>query len=79
MKEAGRLNILVVDDEPDIRSTLADILEDEGYRVTQAASAADCIPARAFTLKTFGEHLSDVIESANETVVAIKRLFLSAT
>lgn len=33
--------ILVVDDEPDIRDLLRDILEDEGYRVEVAASAAE--------------------------------------
>lgn len=32
--------ILVIDDEPDIRSGLTDILEDEGYRVEVAADAA---------------------------------------
>ncbi len=32
--------VLVVDDEPDIRSTVKEILEDEGYQVSLAASAA---------------------------------------
>lgn len=32
--------ILVVDDEPDIRSTVQEILSDEGYRVATAESAA---------------------------------------
>lgn len=36
--------ILVIDDEPDIRSSLADILEDEGYQV---ALAGDANQARA--------------------------------
>ncbi|MCX7557656.1 sigma-54 dependent transcriptional regulator [Xanthomonadaceae bacterium JHOS43] len=31
--------ILIIDDEPDIRSGLTDILEDEGYRVESAADA----------------------------------------
>jgi len=31
--------ILVVDDEPDIRNVVKDILEDEGYLVTMAADA----------------------------------------
>jgi len=35
---AGR--ILVVDDEADIRTTISDILEDEGYAVSVAADAA---------------------------------------
>jgi len=38
MEESG-LKILVVDDEPDICATLAEILEDEGYTVQTAASA----------------------------------------
>ena len=32
--------ILIIDDEPDIRSGLTDILEDEGYRVEAAADAS---------------------------------------
>jgi len=33
--------ILIVDDEPDIRDVMSDILEDENYRVEQSATAAD--------------------------------------
>lgn len=33
--------ILVVDDEPDIRALLKDVLEDEGYRVALASNAAE--------------------------------------
>src|ERR1019366_4423053 len=46
---------------------------------SHTASAADCWPARAFTRYTFGEHLSPVMESANETVVAISLPARSAT
>ncbi len=38
--------VLVVDDEPDIRQTIKDILEDEGYLVDTAASAAAAREAR---------------------------------
>jgi len=31
-------HILIVDDEPAIRSTLRDVLEDEGYRVSAVGS-----------------------------------------
>ena len=33
-------SVLVVDDEPDIRQVVSDILQDEGYEVTVAANAA---------------------------------------
>jgi len=39
-------HILVVDDEPDIRELLCEILEDEGYRVSVAADAASARRAR---------------------------------
>jgi len=38
--------VLVVDDEPDIRQTVKDILEDEGYTVDTAESAASAREAR---------------------------------
>lgn len=38
--------VLVVDDEPDIRQLVKEILEDEGYRVTTAGSAAAAREAR---------------------------------
>jgi two-component system nitrogen regulation response regulator NtrX len=40
-------HILVVDDEPDIRAAVRDILEDEGCRVTEAEHAAAARAARA--------------------------------
>ena len=39
-------HILIVDDEPDIRAAVRDILEDEGYRVTLAEDAAAARAAR---------------------------------
>ncbi|MEO6075349.1 MAG: response regulator, partial [Dokdonella sp.] len=39
-------HVLVVDDEPDIRVTVKDILEDEGYTVSVAESAAAAREAR---------------------------------
>jgi len=43
---AAAARILVVDDEPDIRATIKDILEDEGYVVDVAESAAAAREAR---------------------------------
>ena len=40
-------HILIVDDEPAIRTTLRGVLEDEGYRVTAVASGADALAAIA--------------------------------
>ena len=36
-----RAHILVVDDEPNIRKTMAGVLEDEGYAVTSAGDAEE--------------------------------------
>ncbi|MBN8727091.1 MAG: sigma-54-dependent Fis family transcriptional regulator [Xanthomonadales bacterium] len=43
---ANGARVLVVDDEPDIRATIGDILEDEGYTVDVADSAAAAREAR---------------------------------
>src|SRR5690606_15348538 len=43
---AAVARVLVVDDEPDIRATICDILEDEGYEVDLADSAAAARDAR---------------------------------
>lgn len=50
--------ILVIDDEPDIRSGLADILEDEGYRVSQAQDADAA--RRALAESSFDAVLLDI-------------------
>ncbi len=38
-------NILIVDDEKDIRDLIGDILKDEGYRIRLAGNADDCLAA----------------------------------
>jgi CheY-like chemotaxis protein len=38
-----QLEILVVDDDPDVREALSDTLADEGYAVAQAAGARDAL------------------------------------
>ena len=40
-------HVLIVDDEPAIRTTLRGVLEDEGYRVTAVPSGADALAALA--------------------------------
>src|SRR5690606_20362059 len=39
MSAIAHAHILIVDDEPDIRGLLRDVLEDEGYRVSDAPDA----------------------------------------
>lgn len=39
----GDIRVLVVDDEPDIRATVAEMLEIEGYSVDEAANGADAL------------------------------------
>jgi CheY-like chemotaxis protein len=41
----GEIRVLVVDDEPDIRATVAEMLEIEGYSVEEAANGADALLA----------------------------------
>ena len=38
-----QVKILVVDDDNNLRETLADLLEIEGYRVYQAGNGKECI------------------------------------
>jgi DNA-binding NtrC family response regulator len=45
-RDMSKAHVLVVDDEPEIRELLADILRDEGYEVTLAADAAEARDAR---------------------------------
>ena len=40
-------SILIVDDEPGIRESLASVLEDEGYRAQSAATGEECLAALA--------------------------------
>jgi two-component system nitrogen regulation response regulator NtrX len=41
----NRYSVLVVDDEPGIRRSLADVLQDEGYRVESTESGDGCLEA----------------------------------
>jgi len=40
--ESKSYNILIIDDEADIRMLLSGILEDEGYQISEAANATEC-------------------------------------
>src|SRR5579884_3579555 len=46
-----QMNVLVVDDDPDLRALVATVLEDEGHLVSQAANGRDAlrlVEAQAF-------------------------------
>ena len=47
MAESASAAVLVVEDEPDIRETLRDILETEGYSVRCAANGREALEALA--------------------------------
>ena len=50
--------ILIVDDEQNMRRTLAEILADEGYKVTTAATGEEAV--QLCTRETYGAVLMDV-------------------
>lgn len=58
MRPAGKGRILVVDDEPGIRETLAGVLEDDGYAVETAATGETCLDLLA--TRTFPVVLLDI-------------------
>ena len=41
--EPHETSVLIVDDEPGIRESLTDVLEDEGYRVESVGSGEACL------------------------------------
>ncbi len=43
----GETDVLVVDDEPDVRSSVADILRQAGYRVQEAADGNEALDVLA--------------------------------
>ncbi len=45
MEQDKEIKILVVDDDTNLRETLSDLLEMEGYKVYQAANGAECLDA----------------------------------
>jgi CheY-like chemotaxis protein len=47
---ARQPRVLVVDDDPVIRSTVAELLLDEGYRVDQAADGAEVLAVAATSM-----------------------------
>lgn len=56
------MNVLVVDDEPNMRTTLSRILQDEGYETSVAATGAEavaCWSARRFDVILLDVHLPD--------------------
>src|SRR5262252_4858994 len=67
-------HILIVDDEPAIRSTLRDVLEDEGYRVSAVGGGADALRFFADELPdlTFLDVWMDRMDGL-ETLAEIKR------
>lgn len=42
-EDASQCDVLIVDDEPEIRSVIAEILSEEGFKARQAANGADAL------------------------------------
>lgn len=65
-------SVLVVDDEPGIRATLKDVLEDEGYEVVCAESGEECL--RLTESDRFGCILLDIWLPGIDGLETLKRL-----
>src|SRR2546429_6077682 len=57
-KVSQRKTLLVVDDEPDIRDSLRDALEDEGYRVAVARNGKEALE----TLPTLAQPVAVILD-----------------
>jgi DNA-binding response OmpR family regulator len=49
IRNPGRCNLLIVDDDPEMRSLLSEELEEEGYKVTVAKNGLDVLSDIPFT------------------------------
>jgi two-component system, NtrC family, nitrogen regulation response regulator NtrX len=65
-------SILIVDDEPGIRQSLAGVLEDEGFSVSAVASGEDCL--RAFEQRLYACVLLDVWMPGLDGIETLARL-----
>jgi CheY-like chemotaxis protein len=64
--------IMVVDDEPDIRSTVKTVLEQNGYKVVTAISGDDCI--KQLTKATPDLILMDIMMPGTPTREIVKKI-----
>jgi DNA-binding response OmpR family regulator len=49
IRNPGRCNLLIVDDDPEMRSLLSEELEEEGYKITVAKNGLDVLSDIPFT------------------------------
>ncbi len=70
--KARRAHVLIVDDEPNIRKTLGDVLRDEGYGVSAAADADEA--ERIIDLGGIDLLLLDVLLPGTDGMTFLKRL-----
>ena len=66
-------NILIVDDEPDIRDVISAILNDEGYKTTCVSNAQEA-QAKIELLKVQVETLKEIMESIKWRHQTIKNM-----
>jgi len=66
------MHVLIVDDEPNMLRTLADILEDEGFEVSTAASGEEAVAMCA--KKEYGVVLMDVRMPGIDGMEAFRRI-----
>src|SRR5213082_1747671 len=65
-------NVLIVDDEPEIRHSLKGVLEDEGYKVFLAASGEDCL--EALKKRSFDDVLLDIWLPAMDGLESLEKI-----
>ena len=59
MKSLKEMQVLIVDDEAGVRAVLSQVLEEDGYAVTEVASAEEAL--KLFEAKPFQLVISDIV------------------